>query len=99
MIEQARGLRLGGFVRSRLARLEETNRDAGSDTRDRHVQAPSRTVQSDIAAIGLPEGPGLAFKLPWVLSQLRSTNSAISSGWLSMAAAQPTPASTSGNTA
>ena len=35
-----------------------------SDARDkRHVQAPPRAVQSDIAAVGLPEGPGLAFKM------------------------------------
>lgn len=62
-MEQARDFRPEGLVRPRRpAALEETDDGAWDTWDNRHVQAPSRTVQSDITAVGLPEGPGLAFK-------------------------------------
>jgi hypothetical protein len=43
----------------RMRRLVDWKLDARDN---RHVRAAPGTVQSDIAAVGLPEGPGLVFK-------------------------------------
>jgi hypothetical protein len=66
LIERAKGWLPQRFVPSPWpAAIKQTGRDGSvaSAQDDRHVQASPSTVQSDIAAVGLPEGPGLTFKV------------------------------------
>jgi hypothetical protein len=84
-----------GRVRPRRpAALEQTDREDGASEvkDDRHVQAPPRIFQSDIAADGLPEGPGLVHAL---LSGC-CCKSETSSLTAPQSAAQPTLANTPG---